>query len=209
MQTHPTEHASAARRARIALSGTLRVEIGDRDVAARLPGRQGRALFAFLVLHRHRPVSRGELIDVLWPDVPPADPEGGLATVLARSRSALGEGVLRGRAELQIVLAPETEIDIERAAAAAERSLAAGDPRSALASAEAALEVIAQPLLPGIEGDWVDARRGELAGLEPACSRSSPARRSSSATASTWRSPSASRARSPSATRSASPAMRC
>ena len=170
MQVQPTQHAIVAPRARIALSGTLRVEIADRDITARLPGRQGRALFAYLVLHRHRPVPRDELIGVLWPHEPPADPEAGLATVLARARRALGDGVVRGRTELQLVLDPMTEIDIERAEAAAEageRALAAGDPRAALASAEAALEVIAQPLLPGIEGDWVQSRRAELAALEP------------------------------------------
>ncbi len=169
MPVQPKEHAVVAPRARIALSGTLRVEIAGRDVTSRLPGKQGRALFAFLVLHRHRPVPRAELIGVLWPHEPPADPEAGLATVLARSRRALGEGVVRGRAELQIVLDPATEIDIERAAAAgeaAERALAA-DPRAARTFAEAALGVISQPLLPGLEGDWVEGRRAELAALEP------------------------------------------
>jgi DNA-binding SARP family transcriptional activator len=170
MQAQPKEHAIGAPRARIALSGTLRVEIGGRDVSARLPGRQGRALFAFLVVNRHRPVPRAELIGVLWPHEPPADPEAGLATVLARARRALGDGVVKGRTELQIVFAPGTEVDIERAEAAAEaaeRALAAGDPRAARAAAEAALEVIARPLLPGIEGDWVENRRVELTALEP------------------------------------------
>jgi DNA-binding SARP family transcriptional activator len=159
-----------ATRARIELSGTLLAEIGGRDIAADLPGRQGRALFAYLVVNRHRPVGRGELIGVLWPRDPPEAPEAGLATVLARVRRAVGEGVIQGRAELRIVLDEDTDVDIERAEAAAEaaeRALAAGDPRTARASAEAALEVIGRPLLPGVEGDWVEARRGELDGLEP------------------------------------------
>jgi DNA-binding SARP family transcriptional activator/KaiC/GvpD/RAD55 family RecA-like ATPase len=170
MQPQQTEHAIAAPPARIALAGTLRAEIGGRDVAGELPGRQGRALFAFLVLHRHRPVSRGELIGVLWPREPPEAPEAGLSTVLARARRALGEGVVQGRAELQIVLEEDTDVDIERAEAgaqAAERALAAGDLRGARASAEAALEIIGRPLLPGIEGDWVERLRSELAALEP------------------------------------------
>jgi DNA-binding SARP family transcriptional activator len=170
MQAQPTEPAIAATRARIALTGTLRVEIDGRDVAPRLPGRQGRALFAYLVLHRHRPVSRGELIGVLWPHEPPEAPEAGLSTVLARARRALGDGVVHGRTELQIVLSPDSEIDIEvaeAAAEAAERALAAGDPRAARSAAEAALEVVERPLLAGIEGDWVENRRVELAALEP------------------------------------------
>jgi len=170
MQAQQTEHAIVAPRARIELSGTLRAEIGGRDIAAQLPGRQGRALFAFLVLHRHRPVSRGELIGVLWPHEPPEAPEAGLSTVLARARRALGEGVVQGRAELQIMLDEDTDVDIERAEAAAqaaERALAAGHPQRARASAEAALEIIGRPLLPGIEGNWVEQRRAELAALEP------------------------------------------
>ncbi|MGH2944264.1 MAG: AfsR/SARP family transcriptional regulator [Solirubrobacteraceae bacterium] len=165
-----TEDVIAAARARIELSGTLRAEIGGREVAARLPGRQGRALFAFLVVNRHRPVSRTELIDVLWPADPPEAPEAGLSTVLARVRRAVGDGVVEGRGELRIVLDPDADVDIERAEAAAEtaeRALEDGDLDTARTSAEAALEVIDRPLLPGIEGDWVDSLRGELAALEP------------------------------------------
>ena len=160
----------APKPARIALAGTLRAEIGGRDVAPKLPGRQGRALFAFLVVNRHRPVSRDELIDVLWPQLPPDAPEAGLATVLARMRRALGEGVVQGRGELRLALAPDSEVDIAQAQAgveAAERALATGDPLAARAAAEAALEIVARPLLPGIEGPWVQQLRAELAAREP------------------------------------------
>ncbi len=75
MSASPRKQGVTAPRARIALAGTLRAEIGGLDVAGGLPGRQGRALFAFLVVNRHRPVSRGELIDVLWPYEPPEAPE--------------------------------------------------------------------------------------------------------------------------------------
>ncbi|MEA2221877.1 MAG: hypothetical protein QOH83_253, partial [Solirubrobacteraceae bacterium] len=170
MSAPPTEDVIAATRARIALTGTLRAEIGGREVAAGLPGRQGRALFAFLVVNRHRSVSRGELIDVLWPGDPPEAPEAGLSTVLARMRRAVGDGVVEGRGELRIVLDADTEVDIELAASAAEageRALADGDPHAARASAEAGLAVIERPLLPGIDGEWVDSLRGEIAALEP------------------------------------------
>ena len=170
MSAPPTNDVIAATRARIALSGTLHAEIGGREIAADLPGRQGRALFAFLVVNRHRSVSRAELIDVLWPGDPPDAPEAGLSTVLARVRRAVGDGVIEGRGELRIVLDADTDVDIElaeAAAEAAERALAGGDPHVAQASAEAGLAVIDRPLLPGIEGAWVDSLRGELAALEP------------------------------------------
>lgn len=168
MSAPPNQSAIAAARARVALTGTLRAEIGGVDIAGALPARQGRALFAFLVVNRHRPVGRHELIGVLWPDAPPDAPEAGLSTVLARMRRALGDGVVTGRAELRFAL--DAEVDTEQAAAAAEaaeRALAAGDPRAAMTAAEAALDIIERPLLPGIAGDWVERLRAELEALEP------------------------------------------
>ena len=168
MTTRSSEHVVAASRPRIALTGTLRAQIGGVDVAAGLPGRQGRALFAFLVVNRHRPVGRHELIGVLWPDEPPDAPEAGLSTVLARMRRALGDGVIDGRAELRFAL--DAEVDTEQAVAAAqdaERALAGGDPHAAMTAAQAALDVIGRPLLAGVDGDWVEPLRAELDRLEP------------------------------------------
>jgi hypothetical protein len=53
---------------RIQLCGPLAFEIDGRRIDRDLPGHQGRLLFAYLVLHRLRPVRRDELIDALWPD---------------------------------------------------------------------------------------------------------------------------------------------
>jgi len=44
------------------------VEINGARKEAALPGRQGRLLFAILVLNRHRLMPRSEVIDSLWPD---------------------------------------------------------------------------------------------------------------------------------------------
>ena len=168
MSAQPRHHRIAATHARVALTGTLRAEIGGVDAAARLPGRQGRALFAFLVVNRHRPVGRHELIGVLWPEDPPEAPEAGLSTVLARMRRALGDGVVTGRAELRFAL--DADVDTEQAVAAAgaaERALAGGDAPAAMAAAHAALKIIERPLLAGIEGDWVKRLETELEALEP------------------------------------------
>ncbi len=154
----------------IELCGSLHVEIAGRDVTALLPGRQGRALFAFLVIHRRRPVPRNELLYVLWPDEPPDAPEAGLATMLTRVRRAVGDGVVEGRSELRLRLAADADVDVERAAVRAEqarRALAAGDRAAASAAAREALEIVERPVLPAIEGEWVQAARDELASLEP------------------------------------------
>ena len=154
----------------IELCGSLHVEIAGRDVTALLPGRQGRALFSFLVVNRHRPVSRHELLDVLWPADPPDAPEAGLSTILTRVRRAVGDGVIDGRAELRLLLGDGADVDVERAVARcddARRALADGDSRAATTAALQALAIVERPLLPGFQGDWVEGCRGELAALEP------------------------------------------
>jgi DNA-binding SARP family transcriptional activator len=167
----PSAHGWRATSTRIALCGELRVRIAGRDVTDLLPSRQGRALFAFLVLHRDRSASRDELIEALWPTSQPSSPTAGLSSVLARVRRAVGHDVIVGRAQLRVRLDADSEIDVETANAAvpeAERRLAANDPVSAIAIADAALEIVARPLLSEFDAPWVDAGRRELAALEPA-----------------------------------------
>src|SRR5919109_4104853 len=56
----------------IRLCGSIGVALGGRGLEEGIPGRQGRLLFAYLVRNRDRVCSRTELIDVLWPERPPA-----------------------------------------------------------------------------------------------------------------------------------------
>jgi DNA-binding SARP family transcriptional activator len=155
---------------RIALCGKLRVQIAGRDVTALLPGRQGRALLAFLILHRNRSPSRDELIDALWPSNPPSSPADSLTSVLARVRRAVGHDVITGRTQLTIRLDSKSEIDVEIALSAladAERRLAARDPSATITLADVALEIIGRRLLPELDAPWIDTKRAELAALEP------------------------------------------
>ena len=81
-----------------------------------LPGRQGRQLFAFLVLERHRRVRRGELIGVLWPERAPGAAESALSALLSKLRRALGDGTLtRGRGEIGLALPDGAWVDVEAA----------------------------------------------------------------------------------------------
>jgi DNA-binding SARP family transcriptional activator len=77
------------------------VDHHGRSLGGALPGRQGRLLFAYLVLNRDRDCGRAELIDLLWPERPPAAAETALSALLSKLRRALGEGVLAGRSELR------------------------------------------------------------------------------------------------------------
>ena len=153
---------------RIRLCGRLEVELDGERVEGRLPGRQGPLVVGVLVLARARPVSRDELIDVLWPGRAPADPDEALSAVLSKVRQALGSGVLQGRRELSLSLPPDTEIDWEQAVVGLERgraALAGGEPTPALEAGEAAREIASRGFLAGLDSPWVEDRRRELGEL--------------------------------------------
>ena len=100
-------------RTRVHLLGGLEVQWDGERLEAALPGRQGRLLFAYLTLHRARPVRRDELIDALWSDEGSAGGDGLLRPPLSRLRRALGDGRLEGRAELRLRFPDDTWIDWE------------------------------------------------------------------------------------------------
>src|SRR4051794_24592050 len=141
------------------------VDVSGRRLDAGLPGRQGRLLFAYLVLNRVRGCPRDELIDVLWPEGPPAAADSALSALLSKLRRALGEGVVHGRGELRLRLPGDVHVDIEDAAAAileAEAALEAGDPSLAAVRARAALATDLQTFLPDAERGWAAEQRREL-----------------------------------------------
>ena len=149
----------------IRLCGPLAVSVGaDAEVVA-LPGRQGRLLFAYLVLNRDRDCGRAELIDVLWPEDPPVAAETALSALLSKLRRALGNGALVGRSELRLVAPEPLEVDVEAATADVARAEAAidgGDWDGAAEHARRVLGVDLQTFLPDCEGPWVAEERREL-----------------------------------------------
>ena len=148
---------------RIRLCGRLAVELSGREIVP--PGRQGRLLFAYLAVNRRRQVRRDELIKVLWPELPPADPGEALSALLSRLRRALGEEVLAGRRELGLRLPAGAWIDLEAAAEAAETAdaaLAGSRWRAAWEAAGAAVEIVRGGFLVGDDAEWVEERRREV-----------------------------------------------
>ena len=113
-----------------------------------LRGRQGRLAFAYLVLHRARPVRRDELIEALWSaeGAPPSDTA--LAPVLSRLRRAVEPAALEGRDSLRLVFPEPVWVDVEAA-----RTL--DDPLAAVA-------LIEPGLLPGLEAPWLAEHRAAL-----------------------------------------------
>src|SRR3954468_16835635 len=145
---------------RIELCGRLLVEIDGEGLQGALPGRQGRLLFAYLVLNRDRPVRRDELVDALWSENGhPESAEELLRPPLSRLRKALGPGRLEGRTELSLVLPDHAWIDWEVAQPArprTRRAHGAGDPEAAGEAANEAAGIAGAGLLPGLKADWID-----------------------------------------------------
>jgi YVTN family beta-propeller protein len=159
---------------RITLAGRVSIAAGENEVREeRLAGRQGRLLFAYLVIERGRPVPRDELADVLWGASPPATWEKGLTVLVSRLRAALADSTLGGGSALsnalgcyRLELPDRTWVDIEAATAATREAAAAlvdGRLDAALTRGTNALEVLRRPFLAGDEGLWVEAKRRELA----------------------------------------------
>lgn len=156
----PDSHAT-----RIQLCGNLLARIDGGTVQERLPGRQGRLLFIYLVLNRTRPSSRDVLTDSLWPVDTPAAPETALRALLSKLRGILGGDVLDGRGSVRLCLPADTLVDIEAARAAihrAESALARGASPEAWGPAQVALFTARRGFLADEHAPWIEAVRHEL-----------------------------------------------
>ncbi len=151
---------------RVQLCGATVIERDGERLEHRLPGRQGRLLFAYLAINRHRPVGRDELLEALWSQGLPSAAEAGLNALVSKVRKALGPEVLEGRSSLRLRLAEGTRIDVETAVEAvhrAESQIALGACRRAWGPALAALFTSEREFLPGEDAPWVDDQRRQLA----------------------------------------------
>ena len=130
-----------------------------------LPARQGRLLFAFLVVHRARPLSRDALVDALWGEGAAAGSGATLRSLLSRLRSVLGSDAVTTGQEPRLVLPPEAFVDLDAAREGlhrAEGAVAAGDFPRGWAPARIALHTAARGFLPGQDAPWVAEIRREL-----------------------------------------------
>ena len=135
-----------------------------RRVEQKLPGRQGKLLFLYLVLNRFRPVGRPELVEALWPNEAPQGAGSSLSALLSKLRRTLGEGRLEGRSEVRLVLPAEAWVDLESAREAMHRAEAAAareDWLSVWGPARVAQHVAVRRFLPGEDLPWAaECRRG-------------------------------------------------
>jgi DNA-binding SARP family transcriptional activator len=142
------------------------VEWDGERLDARLPGRQGRLLFACLVLNRHRLTSRDELAAAIWPRQPPSAADAGLNALISKLRKILGPGVIDGRASVRLGLGDGAWVDVEvaeQAAHRAESQAALGDWKRAWGPSLTALFIAEREFLPGEEAPWIDGQRQHMA----------------------------------------------
>jgi pentatricopeptide repeat protein len=154
---------------RIQICGPLAIERDGQRLDALLPGRQGRLLFTYLVVNRHRQVPRDELAEALWREPDPAAVDARLNPVLSKLRRVFGANVVQGRSTLRLCL-PEAWVDLEAAAEAihrAESSVAQHDWGRAWGPALTALFVAGRDFLPGEDAPWIDEIRHQLTELRP------------------------------------------
>jgi len=159
--------ASSDPRLRVQLCGTLAIERDGQRVDGLLPGRQGRLLFTYLVVNRHRQVPRGEVAEALWREPDPAAVDARLNPLLSKLRRVFGGDAVDGRSTLRLCL-PDAWVDLEAAAEAihrAESSVAQQDWSRAWGPALTALFTAERGFLPGEDALWIDEIRHELAEL--------------------------------------------
>ena len=153
---------------RIQLCGRLIVELQGRRLEDTLRGRQGRLLFAYLALHRDRPVRRDELAEALWSG------KGAPARLRVAARAAAlapAQGARPGRARRPLRAAADPargRLDrlggrARASSARARERVDAGD--GGVGRRRRRVEIAERGLLPGLEAPWIDAHRGELADL--------------------------------------------
>jgi len=143
---------------------------------ANFPARQGRRLWAFLVLHRRWPVARDDLAAAIWGDAIPDAWDTALNALVSRLRSVLRPLIarepalaIRGDVGRYILALPASAfVDYERARAGlheAETLLRRGDHDATLAEARVAMEIAARGFLPGEEAPWIEGERRRLADI--------------------------------------------
>ncbi|HEX3779075.1 MAG TPA: BTAD domain-containing putative transcriptional regulator [Pseudonocardiaceae bacterium] len=127
-----------------------------------------RAVFAMLALRANETVSLAELVDGIWGDKPPARAVGILHTYVYDLRRALApvcdQLLATVESSYSLRLPPEQldEYQFGQHYQAAQRSLAVGDPATALREVDAALELWHGTALAGLSGPFAERHRGRL-----------------------------------------------
>lgn len=159
--TLPSPHQATLR---IQICGPLIVERGGRRLDHLLPGRQGRLLFTYLVVNRHRQIPRDQVAEALWLEPDPGAVDARLNPLLSKLRRVLNPDAVEGRSTLRLWL-PDVWVDLEAAVEAihrAESAVAQCEWTRAWGPVLTALFVSERDFLPGEDNPWIDEIRHQL-----------------------------------------------
>ncbi|HWN63773.1 MAG TPA: AAA family ATPase, partial [Streptosporangiaceae bacterium] len=128
-----------------------------------LGSRKGRLALCVLALAEGQVVPADVLVDTLWGDAPPAQPEDQLAVLVSRLRSVLGRDRIQRRDRGYLLVCDWLDAS-ELAALTQEmdRRRGAGNVLGAAAAARVALSLLRGYGLPSVPGEWAQLRLAEL-----------------------------------------------
>src|SRR6201995_3203098 len=159
---------------RVGVLGPVMAWYGDQELPVGQPRQQ--AVLGILAMRANRVISRGELVDAVWGQDPPATAEGGIYTyvaglrrVIEPTRSARGSGRILGSSGAGYVL---DRVPGQPDAAAFEQHLArarqlrrGGDAAGAVGALDAALGLWRGAAFAGVPGPFAETERRRLAEL--------------------------------------------
>jgi SARP family transcriptional regulator, regulator of embCAB operon len=150
---------------RIQLCGRFVVRLDGRRLDDALPGAKAQLLFAYLVLNRLRRIDRDELLTAVYGEDATPEHHPRLSVLLSKVRRVVGQELLTGRAQIELVLPADVFVDVEAALEAlhrAESHVANGEWAEAWGPSTVASQVAGRPLLQGYDRPWLDEWRRRL-----------------------------------------------
>jgi DNA-binding SARP family transcriptional activator len=117
------------------------------------------------VLNRLRRMDRDELLTAVYGEDAPPDHRPRLSVLLSKLRHVVGSELLVGRSEVELVLPPESFVDVEAAFEALHRAqahVAKEEWAEAWGPSGVAYHVASRPLLQGHDRPWLDEWRRRL-----------------------------------------------
>src|SRR5580692_9061046 len=158
----------------VGVLGPVMAWYGDQELPVGQPRQQ--AVLGILAMRANRVISRGELVDAVWGQDPPASAEGGVYTyvaglrrVIEPTRSARGPGrvlVSSGAGYvLHLVPGQPDAVAFEQQVARARQLRKNGDPVAAVDALEGALGLWRGVAFAGVPGPFAETERVRLAEL--------------------------------------------
>jgi DNA-binding SARP family transcriptional activator len=149
---------------RVQLCGRLVIEADGQRIDQKLPGRQGRLLFGYLVMNDDRPLTRDELLAAAWGDGPVPDGDV-LSPLLSKLRRVVGSDRIQGRSEVRFIGGDDCFVDVRTALEAlhnAEYLAEQKDWTGTWTPAHSAYHIAKRRFMLGLEAPWIDDWRRRL-----------------------------------------------